>query len=166
MKRIVLIITLLILSLSHHSMAGNTTYQTIYYQILPINEIWVSGNPPVLVIDSAQPGEGPEEAVDSSTTYTVVTNEGMFVTPEKPKKITGHINEAMPEHTHLIVNLSPPVDAESMGDVTLTDEPQTLVNYILAPGKALTITYKFGASAEAGTLSGIRNVTFTLTDEV
>jgi len=166
MKRIVLIITLLILSLSHHSMAGNTTYQTIYYQILPINEIWVSGNPPVLVIDSAQPGGGPEEAVDSSTTYTVVTNEGMFVTPEKPKKITGHINEAMPEHTHLIVNLSPPLDAESMGDVTLTDEPQTLVNYILAPGEALTITYKFGASAEAGTLSGVRSVTFTFTDEV
>lgn len=165
MRKIILIL-LFVLFLYNYSIAGNTAQQTFTWQILPINEIWVSGDPPTLVINTAQAGYPPEEAVDSSTTYSVVTNEGAYVTPEKPKKITGQINQNMPANTYLKVNLSPPAEAETMGDVELGITAQTLVDYIVVPDLNLTITYRFGASAEAGVLNGIRVVIFTLTDSV
>lgn len=146
--------------------AGPVAYQTFTWQIMAINEIWVSGNPPTLIIDSAVAGQEPQEATNSSTTYTVVTNEGAFVTPEKPKKITGVINQAMPPHTYLKINLQAPAEGWSEGDVELSETSHTLVDYITVPDEDLTITYKFGATAEAGTLSGFRVVTLTLTDSI
>jgi hypothetical protein len=140
--------------------------QNIFYKVLPLNEMWVSSAfPPPLVIDTTVAGEPPGEAVDDSTTYCIVTNEGRYSSPEKPKKITGKLNEPMPEHTYLKVSLAAPVDAESIGAVELGTDPQDLVTGILGPGEELTITYRFGATAQAGTLSGYRIVTFTLVDD-
>jgi hypothetical protein len=166
MKRILIFSILIGLFLFSYSWAGSTAYQSISYSIQPINEIWVSGNPPTLVISQAVAGEDPEDATDSSTTYTVATNEGGYVDPEKPKRITGSINQAMPDHTKLIVNLEAPVNGYSEGDIELGVDSQNLVTGILSPGDGLTITYKFKATAEAGTLSGYRTVTFTLLDDV
>jgi len=166
MKKAILFPILFSLLLFDYSFAGSEAYQSISYSIFPINEIWVSGNPSALTISQAQAGEDPEEVSDSSTTYTVVTNEGGYVSPAKPKRITGKINLAMPEHTQLIVNLQAPVDGYSEGDIGLEENSQNLVTGILSPGDGLTITYKFRATAEAGTLSGTRTVTFTLLDDV
>lgn len=167
MKRILLFFILISLYLFNYAWASNTVYQNISYSIYPINEIWVSGNPPTLVISEVEEvGGNLREATDSSTTYTVATNEGGYVSPEKPKRITGSINQAMPEHTQLIVNLDAPVNGYSEGDIELGVDSQNLVTGILSPGDGLTITYKFRATAEAGTLSGYRTVTFTLLDDV
>jgi hypothetical protein len=166
MKRILLFFILISLFIFNYSWAGSIAYQSISYSIYPINEIWVSGNPPTLIISNAQAGEDPEEATDSSTYYTVATNEGGYVSPEKPKRITGSINQAMPEHTKLIVNLEAPFNGYSEGDIELGVDSQNLVTGILSTGDGLTITYKFRATAEAGTLSGYRTVTFTLLDDV
>ena len=165
MRKIILISLFLFLSLLGVSFAGSIVYQSFSWQILAVNEIWVSGNPPTLVINSvSEPGGELQEAIDDSTTYTVVTNEGGFVTPEKPKKITGAINQGMPQYTYLKVNLVAPPEGESMGDVELETDAKTLVDYILVPDSGLTITYKFGATPQAGVLSGSRIVTFVLTD--
>lgn len=167
MRRTVFSIFFLIFLLYGVSFAGSIAYQSFSWQILPVNEIWVSGNPSPLVIDSVEEvGGSLQEAVDDSTTYTVVTNEGGYVTPEKPKRITGAINQPMPQHTYLKINLVAPADAESMGDVELGTEAQTLVDYILVSDTDLGITYKFGATPEAGALSGSRVVTLVFTDSV
>lgn len=167
MRRIIFLSIFLILFGIGISFAGSVAYQSFSWQILPVNEIWVSGNPSPLVIDGVQEvGGALIEATDDSTTYSVVTNEGSYVIPEKPKRITGGLNQAMPDNTYLKVNLTAPSEAVSMGDVELGTSAQTLVDYIVVPDIDLTITYKFGAIPEAGVLSGSRVVTFTLTDSV
>lgn len=167
MKKIIFLSLFLVLISIGITLAGSVAYQSFSWQILPVNEIWVSSNPSPLVIDGVQEVGGELiEATDDSTTYSVVTNEGSYVTPEKPKRITGEINQAMSEYTYLKVNLTAPAEAVSMGDVELGTDAQTLVDYILVSDIDLTITYKFGATPEAGVLSGSRVVTFTLTDSV
>jgi hypothetical protein len=69
----------------------------------------------------------------------------------------------MPDYTYLKVNLES-YGGESSGDVPLTTDPQNLVTNIEFIEMDCIITYKFGASPAAGTLSGTRTVTFTVAD--
>jgi len=162
MRKLLFCSILLCFVLGEAALAAELFRQNITYQILPINEIWVSGDPPALVVNSATAGQQPGEATDSTTTYGFSTN-----TWDIPKKITGKINESMPDSTYLKVNLSPSWGANSGGDVTLTTEPKDLVTGIYDPGDPdwnLPITYKFGAAVEAGLVSGVRTVTLTYTE--
>lgn len=139
-------------------MAGNTAQQTVSFQINGINEISVSGNPNTLVINSAEAGQDPDPATDTSTTYSVTTN-------EENKKIIGKINSAMPNYTKLEVQLAAVTGGSSAGYVELGETDQDLVTGISKLSEAgKQISYRFSAQAEAGTLSGQRTVTFTLTD--
>ncbi len=140
------------------AMAGNTAQQTVNFQINGINEISVSGNPGTLTIDSATAGQDPDPAIDNSTTYSVTTN-------EENKKIVGKIDTAMPQYTSLKVQLAAPTGGSSAGEVALSESDQDLVTGISKLSESgKQISYKFEAQAEAGTLSGSRTVTFTLTD--
>jgi len=143
---------------SSQAMAGNTAQQTVSFQITAINEIAVSGNPGQLVVSTSNAGEDPDPATDATTSYSVTTN-GEF------KKVVGKIDSAMPSNTKLEVELVAPTGGSSQGYVELAETDQNLatgISKLSESGK--TITYKFSAQAEAGTLSGQRTVTFTLTD--
>jgi hypothetical protein len=71
----------------------------------------------------------------------------------------------MPQYTKLEVQLAAPTGGSSAGYVELGVSDQNLVTGISKLSESgKTITYKFSAQAEAGTLSGQRTVTFTLTD--
>ncbi len=140
------------------AMAGNTAQQTVNFQINGINEISVSGNPGTLTISSATAGQDPDPAEDTSTTYSVTTN-------QENKKIVGKINQAMPQYTKLEIQLAAPTGGSSAGYVELGESDQNLVTGISKLSESgKQISYKFSAQAEAGTLSGQRTVTLTLTD--
>jgi len=148
----------LFIFVASQAMAGNQAQQTINFQINGINEISVSGNPGTLVINSATAGQDPDPAEDTSTTYNVTTN-------EENKKIVGKIDSAMPQYTKLEVQLAAPTGGSSVGYVELGESDKNLVTGISKLSESgKQISYKFSAQAEAGTLSGSRTVTFTLTD--
>ncbi len=162
MRKLLFCSILLCFVLGGSALASELFRQNVTFQILPITEIWVSGNPGFLVVNTAEAGENPSEAVDDTTRYGFSTN-----TWDISKKITGKINESMPEFTYLKVKLEPLYEAVSM-DVTLTTEPRDLVTGMLNQGDPdweLPITYKFGARFNAGLVSGVRTVTFTCLDE-
>lgn len=140
------------------AIASNVATQTVTFEIQAINEISVSGNPGHLVINSATAGSQPDTVTDISTTYSITTN-------ETGKKITGKIDSSMPPGTSLQINLAAPTGGSSQNYVTLTTTDSDLVTGISQVGETgLGITYKFGASVSAGTISSTtRTVTLTLT---
>jgi len=159
MKKLLgILVASLFIIVSSQAMAGNTAQQTVSFQINGINEISVSGNPGTLVINSASAGQDPDPAEDTSTSYSVTTN-------EENKKIVGKIDSEMPQYTRLEVQLTAPTGGSSAGYVELNTSDQNLVTGISKLSESgKQISYRFSAQAEAGTLSGSRTVTLTLTD--
>lgn len=157
-KLFVVLVAGLFVFVSGQAMAGNTAQQTVSFQITAINEIAVSGNPGQLVVNASNAGEDPDPATDDTTSYSVTTNGEL-------KKIVGKIDSAMPSNTKLEAQLAATTGGSSAGYVELGELDQNLVTGIsLLSESGKTITYRFSAQAEAGTLSGQRTVTFTLTD--
>jgi hypothetical protein len=140
---------------------GNTATQIVSFQVSPINELAVSGNPAALNVNSAAADSQPDEVSDSSTTYSLTTN-------EEGRTITGRIDSAMPSGVTLKINLQAPSGGTSAGDVILGTGDSTLVTGIsdlAASGK--TITYKLDATVDAGVIApASRTVTLTLLDDV
>jgi len=159
MKKLFVVLVIgLFVFVSGQAMAGNTAQQTVSFQITAINEIAVSGNPGQLVVNASNAGEDPDPATDDTTSYSVTTNGEL-------KKIVGKIDSAMPSNTKLEAQLAATTGGSSAGYVELGELDQNLVTGIsLLSESGKTITYRFSAQAEAGTLSGQRTVTFTLTD--
>jgi hypothetical protein len=152
------ILTVAMLALSVPGWAGNSTTQTVTFQVQAINEISVSGNPAPLVVNAATAGSPPNSASDSSTTYALTTN-------ESNKKITVGIDSAMPSGTTLTITLAAPTGATSAGAVTLGTTAQNAVTGISTLNESgKTITYQFSATAAAGVVaSQTRTVTLTIT---
>jgi hypothetical protein len=147
----------LVLGASGIAMANNVALQEVTYQVVPIHELSISGNPAALVINSATAGDAPAVVVDDSTSYSITTNEACH--------ITGIIGAGeMPVGLTLSVALGVPGTAgTSAGDVVLTSAVQDLVTGITACNDTKTITYKF--SAELGTAliqTGSKTVTLTV----
>jgi len=130
--------------------------QTVTFTVQTINEFALSGNPGPLTIDSATAGSDPTDATDSSTTYSITTN-------DTNKTITGSVDSAMPSGMTLSVELAAPTGATSLGAVSLTTTPQNLVTGIANLAESnLGITYTLSATA-AATPEGPSNRTVTLT---
>jgi len=158
MKKMLLCLLLAFFAFGKESFAGPFYYVDVFYEIKPVTEFWVSGNPPPLIIDSMLPGDPSAEVSDENTTWSFSSNEWTGY-----KKVTGKIDQSMPDHTYLKVNLES-YGGKSSGDVALTTDPQNLVTNIEFIEEDCIITYKFGASPAAGTLSGTRIVTCTVAD--
>ena len=124
------------------------------------NEIFVSGNPGALIINTAIAGADLNPVTDASTTYSIdIFDDNM--------KITGEIDTAMPSGTSLSVTLESPAGATSMGQVTLSPTAQDLVTGLdeNMVESGLTISYELSASVSAGVVSmGLKTVTFTVTN--
>lgn len=124
-----------------------------------IGTITVGPNPALLRITVAVPGMNPS-SVSSATTYTIKA-----VRANKPQKVTGVLNAAMPPGVTLTIQLSAPTGATSSGavalDATVRDLVGNITNLTAEPG---TITYTLSATAAAGVVAaGSRTVTFTVT---
>jgi hypothetical protein len=146
----------LILCASGIATAGATAYQTVTYQVLPINELSVSGAPAALIVHAAAAGGNPEVKTDSATTYAITTNQ--------TRKITGAIDETMPPGVTLTVNLTAPAGGTSAGDTELTTTPVNLVSGISKLNESgKTITYKLSATSGAGMVeSATKTVILTI----
>ncbi|MEW6376756.1 MAG: hypothetical protein AB1502_13305 [Thermodesulfobacteriota bacterium] len=158
MKKIFICLILAFFAFVEAPFASGPYYVNFSFTVQPTTEFWVSGNPPPLIIDSMLPGDPSAEVSDENTTWSFSSNEWTGY-----KKVIGKIDQSMPDHTYLKVNLES-YEAKSSGDVSLTTDPQSLVTDIEFPEEEAIITYKFGASPAAGTLSGTRTVTFTVAD--
>lgn len=139
--------------------AVDTANQTVTYETQEINEISVSGNPNSLNINFAIAGFQPSNVFDATTSYTLSSN-------GTNKKITGSINGAMPSNTYLLVSLTAPTGATSVGWQPLSTTANNLVTGVSTVAESgLTISYQFGANVNAGVMSAAqRIVTFTITD--
>lgn len=147
-----------LLSLASHALAGDTASQTVTFQVTPINELSVSGNPGALVVSTATAGQAPDIVSDASTTYAITTN-------ESDRKITGAINTAMPSGVTLRVALQAPAGSgTSQGPTALTTTAQDLVTGISTLNEASrAITYSLQASSAAGVVpSASKTVTLTI----
>src|SRR5688572_9605161 len=122
------------------------------------NSLTVSGNPPLMRINSAVAGSQPIAITTATTTYTVIVSTG------GTRRITGRLDAAMPPGTTVTVSLAAPAGATSLGAVALDLTERDLVISIPRPTIAtLTITYQFSATAGAGVIANsIRNVTLRL----
>ena len=158
-KIFAIILTGIIFCLTGIAFAGNSTTQTVTFQVNAINEITVSGNPGSLIVNTATAGSEPDQVSDSSTTYNITTN-------GSNKKITGQLDSDMPSYTTLTVNLTAPSSGTSAGDVTLSAGAANLVTGInKKKGSSLGITYKFSATVDAGIVSSAsRTATLTILD--
>ena len=136
----------------------NVAHQTVTFQVSPISELSVSGNPGLLHVIQAVAGSEPTDVDDASTTYSLTCN-------EEDRKITARLDDPMPSGMELMLELAAPPGATSLGFVALSGTDQNIVTGIdgvCETGK--TITYRCCADADAGVIvSDSRTVTLTLT---
>jgi hypothetical protein len=138
------------------SAGAQTATQVVHFQVNPVNQLAVSGNPAPLVVSSAVAGSMPTSASVSGTSYAVSTN-------ETNQKIIASINATMPAGLSLEVSLAAPSGAASAGPVTLGTSGADVVTGITATAaSALPITYRLNASPSADLTSQARTVTFTI----
>lgn len=159
MKTYVSLLFVALLAVSAAVWAGNSTTQTVTFEVQAINEISVSGDPAKLTINTATAGAEPDAVSDASTTYDLTTN-------ATGKKITAVLNAAMPADVTLTINMVAPAGATSAGAVTLTNvavDAVTDITEVTASNK--TITYGMSALVTAGIVANdTRTVTLTIVD--
>lgn len=141
----------------HHSEGATTATATATYTISTIAAISISGNPAPLNITSTTAGSSLPNATDSSTTYSVTTN-------QTARRVTGALATTMPVGITLTVNLTAPTGGTSAGAVALTTTAQSLVTGIanVAQG-GMAITYVLSATLSAVPVSAATNtLTYTI----
>lgn len=158
LKILIIPVLMLVIGGCNFVFAATTATQTITFSISAVNNIVVSGDPGAMNISKVSADGGNISIVDSSTTYSMVTN-------ESNKKITAMINSSMPKGVSLKVKLDPPDGATSLGDVVLTSASSDVVTGITkVAANNKTVTYILTADPSAGIVeSDSRIVTLTLT---
>jgi hypothetical protein len=138
--------------------AADSATQTVTFEVTAINELSISGNPAPLTVSTATAGGAPNSVSDSTTSYSITTN-------ETNRKITGALNTDMPSGVTLSVSLAAPAGATSAGPQALSTTAADLVTGISTLNEtAKTITYQLSAASAAGVVpSGTRTVTLTIT---
>lgn len=137
--------------------AQRTATQTVAFQVNAVSEISVSGNPPLLSVNTATAGYAPASATVAGTSYAVTTNEA-------GKKIVAALDRAMPPYVDLAIALAAPAGATSAGTVTLsTSGVDAVVGLGQVSQAGMTITYTLTAAPQAGTVpQDTRTVTLTI----
>jgi len=155
----ILMMACIVLTMTLPLGAQTTGSQNITILVEDINEISVSGSPGTLSVHTASAGFQPDDATNSSSTYSLTTN-------CSNKKITGVLNSTLPPGVTLKVNLAAPAGATSLGDVTLSSTSADLVSGISSTKSAgLSITYKLSATVSGGTVNlSTKTVIFTISN--
>lgn len=150
-------IAALVLAASGSAFAADNATQTVTYQVQAINELSVSSGSVSLTVNSATAGFAPNAATNSSTTYSITTN-------ETGRKIVGAINTDMPDGVTLSVTLGAPDGAFSTGKKGLSSTPIALVTGISKKNETgKSISYELAATSAAGVVaSASKTVTLTI----
>jgi hypothetical protein len=133
-------------------LAGNTAQQKVTYSIDPINEISINQgtNSLVMTIDDSK-NEG-------KAIWAITTN-------ENNKRVVGSLDEDMPSGIKLFLELQAPEGSQSNGPVSMSANPQDLVNNISRVAKGdLNITYKLVAKSNIKKIEIQRVLTIVLVD--
>lgn len=160
MKNNILHIAIAALVLAAPAFAGNSATQTVSYEVQAINELSVSSASVSLVVNSATAGSAPNAATNSSTSYSITTN-------ESGRKIVGALNTDMPAGVTLAVTLGAPDQAISRGKQALSTTPVDLVTGISTLNETgKPIAYELTATSAAGVVpSASKTVTLTIMAE-
>ena len=129
--------------------------QTILFAVGPLNQIGqIIGPSPCFYLKG-----GTSDCHSIINTYSIATN-------ETNKKISAFLDSDMPKGTCLMLNMSPPSGARSLGTQELSATPVDLVIELSKVAESeLPLTYSFETTPEAGVVSSsTRIVFFTLTD--
>jgi hypothetical protein len=116
--------------------------------------------PGALIIDAAVAGSAPTDVSTSTATYRVKVANG------STKQLVASINSAMPAGVTMTISVDAPPGATSVGPVTLTTTPQTVVTNITNKNFSsnLSITYTLSATSAAGVVaSSTKTVTLAVT---
>jgi len=144
--------------LAETASAQASATQTLTLSVASIWRISTSG-PVTMAITTADPGSDALTSVtNSATTYSITHNNGAAA------RITAGLSPVMPANTSLTVALAS-VRGTSAGTVNLSDG--TARNVVTGIGRGgdpgRTISYTFGATADADAFSQNFTVTYTLT---
>jgi len=141
--------------------AAPSTTQTVQYAVSAINEIAVSADPATLTMSTATAGSLPDVVIESSTTYSLTTN-------NPNKKITGVLDSNMPADLLLTIELASPgiTGWTSAGEKTLTNVAADLATGgDKGTASAKGITYRLKPNAVVPDVqSGSRTLTLTLSN--
>jgi len=162
MKNLITIVALLVVALvvPQSAFAQASTTQTVNLEVNALYRISVSGSPSALVVTGGTAGSDTiGVAVDASTTYSITQNVGNTV------KLTAGTGSALPTGLHLYIRALS-TRGTSAGFMNLTNGSTVDVVTGIARGADITqgIRYEFTAQASAGTFTGSRTVTLTLTN--
>jgi hypothetical protein len=157
-------VAILSLVLVQSTFAQATANQTVSLAVSAVYKIAVSGNPGAMTIITGTAGTNALTSVsDASTTYSITQNVAGTV------KITANLDAAMSSGYTLQMGLaSAKGTSAGLVDISATTPGaavDVVSNIAVGADAAKTITYTFGADADAGTLSSTSKVvTLTLTN--
>ena len=138
------------------ALGAQSATQVVTFQVTPIRQIAVSGNPSPLVIGGAVAGSQPTSVTTDGTSYALTTNEAN-------QKIIASLDTPMPDGVMLEVTLAPPAGATGAGAVALSTTGSDVVTGIARTSQAgLPISYRLSATAAVQLPAATRTVTFTI----
>ena len=143
--------------------AQTTATQTFSTQVDVVRAITVSGNPSTMTITAATAGTGLTSVTNTSTTYSLTTNDTVGVGDKVTAKISS--GGAMASGETLTLTLAAPGGGgSSAGALALTTSDQDYVTGVTpqnASGRQ--ITYTFAATVSAVPRNAVaRTITFTI----
>ncbi len=111
-------------------------------------------------------GPAPLFNLDGEDHSESITNYYAITTNEQNRKIMAYLDQNMPNGTSLVVYLTPPEGARSLGVIPLSATPIDLVIEISKVSQTgLPLTYTFSASEEAGDVpTTTRIITYMIVD--
>ncbi|MBO6574826.1 MAG: hypothetical protein JJ896_05390 [Rhodothermales bacterium] len=139
--------------------SAQTANQTVTVVVSDINSISVSSGSVTLTVNSATAGSNPDDATDSSTSYSITTN-------GSAKKITAALGSAYATGISLAINLTAPSGGTSAGSTTLTTSAQEVVTGIsnlAESGIGISYTASATPSATSNGAGEAQTVTLTIT---
>lgn len=143
------------------AVAGNMFPQAVNVQVECWREIGVSGDPPTLVISTAEAGSPPDPVYDDSTTFSLTaTCAGQMLA------WTGYVGGGhyyMPDGTYLAIKVDPilgeAMDYEELG----IGSWRSIAGFDAGTWENKRIYYKFWADPDVSPMSDSINVVFLLT---
>ncbi len=158
MKKITVLIAVVLMMVlvgTANAQITNAASQTLTLAVDPIYLISVSGNPSPMTITTGTPGSDNLTAVsDNTTTYSLVHNN------TAKAKITASLDQDMPSGLKLEIALGGGAAQDISAAATTAVDVVTAISAGFQSAKS--IAYTFSATASAGTFSGSRTVTLTL----
>jgi hypothetical protein len=144
-----------------HATTMASLSQDIVVGVNEVNALAVSSGALTLTIDTATPGSPPQDAVDTSTTYSITTN-------GTDKKITGALDAGYASGITLTLELTAPTGGTATLRTLSTTAQDLVTGLSKVVGADLTLTYTASATLttapNVGSGGETNTVTLTLTD--